>query len=205
MKPTDNQNESEEAPLSLVLKLTSEEFQQSFAVAQLAVKLCGLKKAELKWPSEKANAKPEKFLEEAWNLIQRAREHVLRPATSVEYMAAKGWTGEALRELVGHRLRNAQPQAGVALHYTFDQGIRLITGEKRLERAMRWFRKFIKSRSDTEENAVNLIARLRSDGFHFTRLNIFQRDFERWKPLEKSRLTQASANKRKKDSAAQKK
>jgi hypothetical protein len=70
---------------------SSDEFQQSFAVAQLAVKLCELKKAATKVPLEKDNLDPKKFLAQAWKLIQSAHEHVLRPQTGVEYMAAHGW------------------------------------------------------------------------------------------------------------------
>ena len=40
-----NQNESTKKPWPSVLKIAGENFQQSFAVAQLAVKLCHLDRA----------------------------------------------------------------------------------------------------------------------------------------------------------------
>jgi hypothetical protein len=89
MKPasSNSQNESTETLWPNVLQIaSSDEFQQSFAVAQLAVKLCALKKAESKVPIEKENLDPKEFLAEAWELIQSAREHVLREQTNAEYL-----------------------------------------------------------------------------------------------------------------------
>jgi hypothetical protein len=108
MKPAsaDGQNESTEKPWPSGLEIaSSDEFQQSFAVAQLAVKLCELEKAELKdKPLEKANASPEKFLEEAWKLIQSAREHVSRPQSNAEYLEAHNGSHEAAENVVGRIL-----------------------------------------------------------------------------------------------------
>jgi len=107
MKPTDSQNESGSAPRSglRVPKVSGEAFQQSFAVAQLAVKLCELKRAGLKTELLKEAETPEKFLEEAWKLIESAREHVLRPATNAEYVAAAGGSYEAMEHVVGRILQ----------------------------------------------------------------------------------------------------
>jgi hypothetical protein len=84
MKPktADTANGSIEMQSARVLRIANrDEFQQSFAVAQLAVKLWENKTAELAATSlEKQNAKdhgPNEFLEEAWKLIESAREHVL--------------------------------------------------------------------------------------------------------------------------------
>ena len=46
----DGQNESTEAPWPGVLRMERDEFEQSLAVAQLAVKLCDLKTANSKVP-----------------------------------------------------------------------------------------------------------------------------------------------------------
>ena len=217
MKSTsaDGQNESTEPPWPSVLRIAGDEFQQSFALAQLAVKLCELKKAELKdKPLERENAVPEKFLEEAWKLIQRAREHVLRPQTTAEYLAATGGTAEAREKVIAHKLwprfsrlqRAYERYAKVAGgdRCKFERGVKLITKEKRLDRAMPWFRKFIRSRGKTEEYADAEIASLRPIGFHLLQLDTLRRDFKEWKRLEKSRLAQASRTRRKKDSPAQK-
>ena len=72
----DNQNESTEKPWTRLPKIAKLEFQQSFAVAQLAVKLCTLKKAESKAPLERESLTPGNFLAAAWELIQSARKHV---------------------------------------------------------------------------------------------------------------------------------
>jgi hypothetical protein len=187
-----------------VLRMADEEFQQSCAVAQLAVKLCELKKAELKWPSERASARPEEFLEEAWNLIQRAREHVLRRATAAEIMIAGGQNDDAPKKAVHDALLPALTRArekfanGVSGDSCeFEKGVELITKEKRPERAMRWFREFLKSRLGTEAKANDLIASFRSEGFDVRQLDILQCEFENWKPLEKSRLAKEARAKRK--------
>jgi hypothetical protein len=89
----DNQNGSTEPQRPGVPKIDSNQFQPSFAVAQLAVKLCELKKAQSTIPLEKENLEPKDFLKEAWELIQRAGEHML-PDWSHE--AAERWFGRIL-------------------------------------------------------------------------------------------------------------
>jgi hypothetical protein len=109
MKPGsgDDENESTEMPWPRVLRIaSSDEFRQSFAVAQLAVKLCTLKKAESKVPLERENLTPGNFLAAAWELIQSAREHVSRPQTNAEYLVAHGGSHEAAENVVG-RIRQA--------------------------------------------------------------------------------------------------
>ena len=76
--------------MASVLQMGRDEFEQSLAVAQLAVKLCDLKTANSKVPLEKENPDPEKYLADAWKLIQSAREHVSRAQTDAEYLAAHG-------------------------------------------------------------------------------------------------------------------
>jgi hypothetical protein len=74
----------------------------------------------------------------------------------------------------------------------FERGVKLITREKRLDRAMPWFRKFIRSRADTEEYADSEIASLRAEGFHLVQLDTLRRDFKKWKVEEKSRVAKQS-------------
>jgi hypothetical protein len=83
-----------------VRKIDNNEFEQSFAVAQLSVKLCELKKANAKG-LEKENLDPEKFLAQAWQLIEKAREYVLRSQTDTEYLEAQGGSREAAEKVVG--------------------------------------------------------------------------------------------------------
>jgi hypothetical protein len=105
MKPTsvNSQIESADPLWPSVLRIKGDEFQQSFAVAQLAVKLCEIKIARSKVPLEKENLTPEKFLAEAWKLIESAREHLLRPQTDVEYLAEQGGNKGALTEVFNRR------------------------------------------------------------------------------------------------------
>jgi hypothetical protein len=103
--PADGQNESTEMPWPRVLRIaSSDEFQQGFAIAQLAVKLCKLRVAQSTIPLEKTNLDPKKFLAEAWELIQAAREHVLRAQTDEEYLVAHGGSHEAAENVVGRVL-----------------------------------------------------------------------------------------------------
>jgi hypothetical protein len=74
----------------------------------------------------------------------------------------------------------------------FERGVKLITKEKRLDRAMPWFRKFIRSREQTEKQADGTISHYGAQGFGFVQVFTFRRDFKEWKRLEKSRLAQAS-------------
>jgi hypothetical protein len=97
----DGQNESTEAPWPGVLQMGRNEFEQSLAVAQLAVKLCDLKTANSKVPLEKENPDPEKYLADAWKLIQSAGRHVLRAQTHAEYLVAHGGSPEAAENVVG--------------------------------------------------------------------------------------------------------
>ena len=109
MKPTsaDGQNKSTETQWPSVLKIASaDEFRQSFAVAQLAVKLWQLKIAQSKIPLEKENLDPENFLDEAWKLIKSARDRVLREQTDAEYLATQGGSHEAAEAVVGRITRS---------------------------------------------------------------------------------------------------
>jgi hypothetical protein len=108
MKPTsgDGQNKSTGRQWPSVLKIASaDEFRQSFAVAQLAVKLCQLKIAQSKTPLEKENLDPAKFLDEAWKLIESACDRVLREQTDAEYLAAQGGSHEAAENVIERTLR----------------------------------------------------------------------------------------------------
>ena len=99
------QNKSTKTQWPTVLRMPGDEFQQSFAVAQLAVKLWEIKMAKSKVPLEKENLDPKDFLEEAWNLIASAGEHVVRPQTTVEYIVEHGGSDDAITEVIDRRRR----------------------------------------------------------------------------------------------------
>src|SRR4030095_4893006 len=86
----------------------ADEFQQSFAIAQLAVRLCELRRMTSKIPPEKENLDPKKFLEQAWEFIQNARERVLRPQTNAEYLIAHDGSHDAAENVV-ERVLSASP------------------------------------------------------------------------------------------------
>jgi hypothetical protein len=111
MKPTsaNSEKESTETPWPSVLRITSEEFQQSVALAQLAVKLCELERANpTVKQDDRPNLRPEKFLDDAWKLIEKARERVLRSETNEEYLARHDGSLEAGEAVVGRILQDVR-------------------------------------------------------------------------------------------------
>jgi hypothetical protein len=74
--------------------------------------------------------------------------------------------------------------------------VKLITHEKRLARALAWYRRFIRSRTDTEEYADAQIELNQTEGFYAWHLDILRQDFKKWKRLEKSRSAKQSVEKR---------
>jgi hypothetical protein len=106
-KSADGQNESRKWPQ--LPKMAGENFQQSFAVAQLAVKLWEIKIAKLNLPpleKQKLRDNPDltQCLGEAWELVQKARELVLQPQSNAEYLVAHGGSHEAAENVVGRIL-----------------------------------------------------------------------------------------------------
>ena len=75
----------------------------------------------------------------------------------------------------------------------FGKGVKLITKEKRPKRALDWFRRFIRSKWESEEEADPDIADYRAKGFGIMRVDILRRDFKEWKRLDKSRSAKQSA------------
>ena len=78
----------------------------------------------------------------------------------------------------------------------FGKGVELITHMKRPDRALDWYRRFIRSRVDTEECADVQIELNQTQGFHFWQLATLRRDFKEWKRLEKSRSAKQNRAKR---------
>jgi hypothetical protein len=284
MNPTsgDGQNESTEKQWPRVLKLNREEFRQSVAVAELAVRLCELKKASTKAPSEKEDFDPAQSLDEAWKLIEGARDRVLRPQTHAEYLAAQGGSREAAGNVVerslsashvpfeklcdpkrkgnletihrvnwkvltepgfddrfwkywrycgekwkywkvgekptpstqsecaalatlsqdaeewkkcGQRVLDCWKREGVppntflafaSGYFDFELGIEFITGEHRPERALPWFRRFLKSRFANEHEAERAMAQYREKRFTLGEPFSLKDEFAKWKHNEKS-------------------
>jgi hypothetical protein len=77
----------------------------------------------------------------------------------------------------------------------FKRGVKLITREKRLDRALKWFELFIRSRSDYRKRSKWAIAECRKEGFAPYQIVILRRDFAVWKAKIKSRQASSAAKK----------
>jgi hypothetical protein len=77
----------------------------------------------------------------------------------------------------------------------FERGVKLITGGKRLDRAMPWFRKFLRSHMGTEKEGDEMMARYRASGITTVWVGLLREAFKKWKRLEKSRAASQSGKK----------
>jgi hypothetical protein len=126
MKSTsgDSQNESRETPqCPRVLRIAEDEFQQSVAVAQLAVKLCQLKKAELQklWDAEDKryhHSIQAAVTENEKNKVMTEREEQMKGR--ITQFDPTGFLKEA-SELI-HRAREQVLRPQTAAEYLAEQG-----------------------------------------------------------------------------------
>jgi hypothetical protein len=70
-------------------------------------------------------------------------------------------------------------------HKGYKQGVKLITGEKRWDRALPKFRAFLESQPETKEAVEQLLVRYRQNGFTGAKIIRLQHDFAMWKAEEK--------------------
>jgi hypothetical protein len=77
-----------------------------------------------------------------------------------------------------------------------ERGVTLITKEKRLDRAMKWFQPFMKSRSADENVFERAMVELREKGFKSHQVVVLRDAFAKWKAEEKSRKAKESRSKR---------
>jgi hypothetical protein len=80
----------------------------------------------------------------------------------------------------------------------FERGVKFITKEKRLDRAMPWFRRFLRARSGSEKIYDDALATLRTRGFASVQVDTLRAAFAKWKAEEKSRTAKINRAKRKK-------
>ena len=78
-------------------------------------------------------------------------------------------------------------------HWAFAPGVKFITGEQVMIRAMPWFRKFIKSRTSSDNHAEKQIAYRQANGFGPVKVELMRGAFAEWKITEKSALARKSA------------
>ena len=92
------------------------------------------------------------------------------------------------------RLRRAHERSlkVVGLQCAFNRGVKLITREKRLDRALKWFGPFILSRSADAATAERAIAEDREKGFATHQVVTLRDQFRVWKAEEKSRKARES-------------
>lgn len=217
-----------------------------------------------------ATLDPEGFLPRAWQLIGKARQHVVRAQTDEEYLVALGGSREAAEDVAGRilgasrvpfeklcepeyrnkrdteiiRLTDAEtgktievewrvlrserafdnlfwsywdaasiiqdegekkaygqkvldslkrnglpPNTFLALasgYFDFERGVKVITGENRLDRALPAFRRFLKSRFAKEDMAERAMAKYRKR-FAPREPYLLKDEFAKWKRKKKSR------------------
>lgn len=94
----------------------------------------------------------------------------------------------------GARLRRHSEKIGkvIGLHCAFNRGVKLITGEKRPDRALKWFGPFILSRSADAATAERAIAEVREKGFDTHQVVLLRDQFRVFKREEKSRKAKES-------------
>jgi hypothetical protein len=77
-------------------------------------------------------------------------------------------------------------------HKGYEEGVKLITGEKRWSRALRQFRAFLESRVKTEQAVDRLLIRYRQFGFTGAKIISLRDDFSTWKVKDKSHKARES-------------
>ena len=95
------------------------------------------------------------------------------------------------------RLRRAEERVWKVIGSVcpFKRGVKLITREKRLDRAMKRFKLFVRSRSDYRKRSKRAIAKSRKEGFAPHQIVILRRDYAVWKAKIKSRMAGIAAKK----------
>ena len=77
-------------------------------------------------------------------------------------------------------------------YFNFERGVKFITGENRLDRALPWFRRFLKSRFANEDMAEKAMAEYRQKRFAPREPYSLMDEFAKWKRKEKSRNAKLS-------------
>jgi hypothetical protein len=86
----------------------------------------------------------------------------------------------------------------IGVRCKFERGVKFITKEKRLDRAMPWFRRFLRARSGSEKIYDNALATCRTSGFAPVQAGTLRTAFAKWKAEQKSRTAKINRAKRKK-------
>jgi hypothetical protein len=82
-------------------------------------------------------------------------------------------------------------------HFKYQRGVKLITGEKRRERALSRFRAFLGSQEKTKGTIDQLLTEYRQNGFTGGKISHLREEFATWKAEEKSRMAKQSRAQRK--------
>lgn len=103
--------------------------------------------------------------------------------SEIDHTGVLGRAAERMDRVVGKRCE-------------FERGVKLITRIKRLDRALPWFRRFLRERVKSEKELIALLASCRENGFTPIQLGRLRRDFREWHRTEISRQASQSARKR---------
>ena len=214
-EPSDSREQAQGNAASRVLEIQREQHAQAQELASLAARICPelcqknpsraieiaqalLHEAERKTTKSEREALFKAFLEmvaESTEAEMKARGEVYDEGLKKAFLNTDGWkeTIDGLPRKVAEYL-----DTKFGKYRKFEPGVKLITGEKRLDRAMPWFRKFIRSQTPNEEACNAEIAKARKDGFTAGRLLQLWIHFDAWKAKEKSRMARTKSAKRKK-------
>ena len=105
------------------------------------------------------------------------------------------WKERGQSLLASWKIDGVPPNHFLALasgYFDFERGVKFITGEDRLDRALPWFRRFLKSRFANEDMAEKAMAEYREKRFAPREPYSLKDEFAKWKRLEKSRNAQGS-------------
>jgi hypothetical protein len=214
-EPSSRREEAQSNASTRLRKIREGLLAQTQELATLAALICP--ELCLKHPS-RAIKKAQALLDAAWSEIaEPLKDSIVRVArkVAIEGGFRKEWPGPddddrlkkawlaAVRSGTWMELTYGCVPRELVEYYNsfrrpFEYGVKYITGEERLDRAMPWFRKFIGSRTPNEQACNIEIAKARQDGFTGVQLRRLRVDFDDWKPTEKSRIARIKSAKRKK-------
>jgi hypothetical protein len=108
----------------------------------------------------------------------------------------KAWEKYGQSVLASWKRDGVPPNTFLALasgYFDFKRGVKFITGENRLDRALPWFRRFLRSRVADENMAERAMAESGEKAFTSVgKCYSLKDEFAKWKRPEKSRLAQES-------------
>jgi hypothetical protein len=109
------------------------------------------------------------------------------------------WKERGQSVLASWKIDGVPPNHFLALasgYFDFERGVKFITGQDRLDRALPWFRRFLKSRFANEDVAEKAMAEYREKAFAPEQLDSLKDAFAKWRTGEVSRTRSEARAKR---------